>query len=169
MMSPASTQDEVQKKRVMQLLNTHIDMSLGTVWRIREELWKETFLLQGQAYDLESTRHWHPGLSLRVAPLKSVHEYVPMLHGSSGAEGPVVVKGLTREKGSDYPTSFGKIVRPAKVTVKAATSLASDAKRGQLEGRMSDRVLVCVNLDKPRLDEGELDNLRTWAENRNLL
>ncbi len=168
-MIPATTQDEVQSKRVSQLLNACIDMSFGTVWRIREELWKETFLLQGQAYDLESTRHWHPGLSLRVAPLTSVHEYVPMLHGSSGDGGPVVVRGLTREKAHDYPTSFGKIVRPAKVTVKAATSLASDAKTKQLEGRMSDRTLVSGNLYKPRLDEDELEDLRTWAENRNLL
>ena len=168
-MIPASTQDEVQRKRVSQLLNACIDMTFGTVWRIREELWKETFWLQGQAYDLDSTRHWHPGLSLRITPLTSVHEYIPMLHGSSGDEGPVVVRGLTREKAHDHPTSFGKIVRPAKVTAKAATSLASDVRKEQLEGRMSDRTLVSANLDKPRLDAAELEDLRRWAENRNLL
>jgi hypothetical protein len=169
-MSPAPpTFEEVQEKRLSQLLNACIDMSLGSVWRVNEKKWMEVFRQQGQPYDWDSERKWHPGVSLRTAPLTSLHEYIPMLHGSSGDRGPVVVRGLTRDKAPDHPTSFGKIVRPAKVMVKDATSSANDGANEHLVGYMLDRNMVSANLDKPRLNETELEELRAWAQNRNLL
>jgi hypothetical protein len=169
-MNPAPpTFEEVQQKRLSQLLNACIDLSFGSVWRIREGMWIKTFLQQGQRYDKNSKRKWHPGVSLRTAPVASVHEYLPMLHGSSGDHGPVVVRGLTREHGDEHETSFGKIVRPAKLTVKDATAATRRVAKKDLEGRLIDKTLISANLDKPRLDEAELEALRKWASNQNLL
>ncbi len=169
MNSAPPTFDEVQKKRLAQLLNACIDMLFGSVWRIRETVWINAFLTQGQRYDVNSKREWHPGVSLRTAPLTSVHEYIPMLHGSSGDHGPVVVRGLSRERGDEHETSFGKIVRPAKLTVKDATATTRRIGRNNLEGRLIDTTLISANLDKPRLNESELEDLRAWAKNRNLI
>lgn len=169
MSSARLTLEEAKEKRLSRLLDTCIDMSFGTVWRVREEIWKQSFRQQGQRYDWESDRKWHPGVSLRSTPLTNVHEYAPMLHGSSGDHGPVVVRGLTHDVDSDYATSFGRIVRPAKVAFKDATSAARAVCKEDLEGRLIDRTLVSANLDKPRLTATELEDLRGWAKNRNLL
>jgi len=164
--SPLTT-EQVQKERVSKVLSTCLDMSLGTVWRVRESLWKECFRQQGEPYD--SDREWHPGVSLRAAPLTCVNEFIPMLYGSSGAHGPVVARGLSREKGPHHPTSFGGIVRPARVCFKDATAKMRALGKRDLEGRMIDRSPVSANLDKPRLSEAELADLRRWAKARNLL
>lgn len=167
MISPTPTTEQVQKERLSRLLSARLDMSLGTVWRVRESLWKECFRQQGQPYD--SDREWHPGVSLRDTPLTCVNEFIPMLHGSSGDHGPVVARGLSFEKGPDYPTSFGGIVRPAKVCFKDANTSTAAAEKAGLEGRMIDRLPVSANLDKPRFNEAELADLRAWAKARNLL
>jgi hypothetical protein len=167
MISPPLTTEQVQKKRLSRLLSACLDMSLGTVWRVRESLWKDCFRQQGQRYD--SDREWHPGVSLRVMPLTCVNEFIPMLHGTSGYHGPVVARGLSLEKGADHPTSFGGIVRPAKVCFKDANAHTQDPENVDLEGRMIDRLPVSANLDKPRLSEAELADLRRWAEAHSLL
>ncbi len=163
------TLEEVQNKRISQLLKACIDMLFGSVWRIREGIWKEKFLQQGQRYDWNSNRQWHPGVSLRTAPLTSLHEYVPMLHGSSGDHGPVVVRGLSQELADDHATSFGTIVRPARISVKDATSPSRIRSKEQLQGRLIDRSIISANMHKMRLDEAELESLRSWAKNRNLI
>lgn len=169
-MNPAPpTLEEVQKKRISELLKTCVDMSFGSVWCIQETVWIKTFLKEGQRYDENSKRKWHPGVSLRTTPLTSVYEYIPMLHGSSGDHGPVIVRGLTPNVDADYATSFGRIVRPAKVAVTDATSSAPTVCKEHLVGRMIDRSMVSANLHKPRLNEAELEDLRLWAKNRNLI
>ena len=165
---PASHED-VRKLRILRLLQTCLDVSLGTVWRVREDLWRERFQQQDQRYDQHGTRTWHPAVSLRQGPLTSLHEIIPMLHGSTGDGGPVVVRGLTRERGSLHATSFGRVVRPAKITATEITSPAPDAKRDTLTGSFFERQRVFVNFDKPRLAEVELADLRTWAQKRGLL
>jgi hypothetical protein len=112
---------------------------------------------------LIKSREWHPGVSLRAAPLTFVNEFIPMLHGSSGDHGPVVARGLSREKGPNYPTSFGGIVRPARVCFKDASAKMRAPGKRDLEGRMICRSPVSANLDKPRLSEAELADLRSWA------
>ena len=161
------TAEQVHKDRLSRLLKACLDIALGTVWRVRESLWKDSFRQQGQPYD--SDRDWHPGVSLRTVPLTCVNEYIPMLYGSSGDEGPVVARGLSCERGAQHPTSFGKIVRPAKVSLKDAHTKGRDTGSGKLEGRLIDRSPVSANLDKPRLSEEELADLRQWATSRNLL
>lgn len=159
--------EQVHKDRLSRLLKACFDMALGTVWRVRESLWKDSFRQQGQPYD--SNREWHPGVSLRTAPLTCVNEYIPMLHGSSGDAGPVVARGLSRERGTQHPTSFGRILRPANISLKDPHLKERVSGSEKLEGRLIDRSPVSANLDKPRFNEEELADLRRWANSRNLL
>jgi hypothetical protein len=157
------------QRRIERLLQICLDVSLGTVWRVREDLWRETFRAQGQRYDEHGTRCWHPGLSLREQPVSSLHEYVPMLFGATGEHGPVVVRGLSRERGPAHATSFGRILRPAHLSVRAMTSPPSDAPADRLTGPWFDRSRVSRNAHKPKLDQNELENLRAWAQRRGLI
>ncbi len=161
--------DEARNIRLHRLLETCIDVSFGTVWRVREELWRERFREEGQPYDEEGTRQWHPGISMWESPLASLFEFLPMLHGSTGDHGPVVVRGLTRECGPAHPTSFGRIVRPARISAKEITSTCPDAQKNRLTGWMIYRRRVTANLHKPKLDQSELAELRSWAKRRGLL
>lgn len=169
MNSAPLSHEEVRSIRLRRLLETCIDASFGTVWRVREELWRERFREEGQPYDQNGTRQWHPGISMRESPLTSLFELLPMLHGSSGDHGPVVVRGLTRECGPDHPASFGRIVRPARFSASEITSTAADTQKDRLTGWMIDRKRVAANLDKPKLNESELADLRSWAQRRGLL
>jgi hypothetical protein len=83
---------DVQKpKRIMCIVSTsqsslwsgaESDVSVGTVWRVKETLWKERFKAKGIPY--ESDRYEHFGLSiLRFQDSFRPLERVPMLHGSS--------------------------------------------------------------------------------------
>ena len=163
------TLEEVQNKRISQLLKACIGMLFGSVWRIGEGIWKEKFRQQGQRYDWNNKRQWHPGVSVRTEAATSLHEYIPMLHGSSGDHGPVVVRGLSKELAADHPTSFGTIVRPAKISVKDITLPSRIRSKEQLQGRLIDRSIISANMHKMRLDEAELESLRSWAKNRNLI
>lgn len=151
------------------LLAACFDFTLGTVWTVREDLWRETFRGEGQPYDQNGKRKWHPGVSLRQVPPVSPYEYIPMLHGSSGDHGPVVVRGLTKEHDPEYPTSFGSNLRPTKIQVLEATRPASDADPDQGVGPLWKRSRVAVNVDKPRLDTQEMESLRGYLRNKNLL
>ena len=157
------------QRRLERLLQLCLDVSFGTVWRVREDLWRETFRAHRQRYDEDGTRCWHPALSLREQPVTSLHEYVPMLFGATGEHGPVVVRGLSYERGPAHPTSFGRILRPAPLSVREITSPAPDAPADRLTGRWFERSRVSRNAHKPKLDQGELDDLRAWAQRRGLV
>ncbi len=76
------------------------------LYRVPEPLWKATL---PSFYDRTNTRAMHPGLSLS-GPRFSL-DAVPMLHGSSGNRGPVVIKGLFTTD-PDHETSFGRLLAP---------------------------------------------------------
>jgi hypothetical protein len=145
-----------------------LDVSIGTVWRIREDAWRD-YLAH---YDGEK-RDWHPGLSVRAEPVSSLYEMIPLLFGSSSWTGPVPVRGLTRERGPRSLTWFGRRVQPAYFPVPEFAdprpSPRSRAHPGELVGRDLDRYRVAVNHDKPRLDPDELEDLKRWARSRRLL
>jgi hypothetical protein len=98
---------------------------------------------------------------------------IPLLFGSSSWTGPVSVRGLTRERDGRSLTWFGRKVQPAYFPVPefadARPFPRSRAHPGELVGRDLDRYRVAVNHDKPRLDAGELEDLKRWARSRRLL
>ena len=148
-----------------------MDVSFGTVWRVREDFWQGAFAVAGQRYDEGSLRRWHPGVSLRAPdePVHSPYDYVPLLHGTTGESGPVVARGLTKEQGPAHPTSFGRIVAPALAAVNDITRPAPDADADRPAGYWQDYKVISANLDKPRFDPAETAALRAWAVRRRLL
>ena len=87
------------------------DFSTGTLWRVREDIWINNL----SKYDKESSRKWHPGLSIANQKTNLGNETtIPVLHGSSGKSGPVVVAGITSEEpySEDHKCVFGKILQP---------------------------------------------------------
>lgn len=157
--------------RWQRLFRAAVDVSFGTVWRVREEFWQGAFSVAGYLYDENSRRLWHPGVSLRspAEPVRSPYDYVPLLHGTTGDGGPVVARGLTREQGPAHPTSFGRIVAPALAAIDDITRPAPDADPDRPARYWQDYKIVSANLDKPRFSPAESAALRTWAVRRRLL
>ena len=148
----------MERERLLALLAKCLDVGFGTLWWIREDLLKD-FVSE---YDQTSDRVGHPGLSLRQAPIRGLYEIVPLLHGTSGNRGPVVVRGLS-ERGADYSTSFGRLLFPARIPVAEFVRPAPDADPEKLTGPWHKRCRITANWLKPRLAESELAALHVWA------
>ena len=148
-----------------------MDVSFGTVWRVREEFWQTAFSAVGHLYDEKSRRRWHPGVSLRAVdrPVHSLYDYVPLLHGTSSSGGPVVAYGLTKKQGPAHSTSFGQILAPALAAIDELVRPAPDADPDCSTGHWQDYKIISANLDKPRLAPAETTALRAWAERRRLV
>ena len=150
-----------------QLLAAVLDVSFGTIWRVREDLWKA----HQSRYDLASSRKWHPGVSIRRKDAGDVAlwDAVPMLHGTSGETGPVVVWGITDGNGSGKATSFGRLVAPARFGIAEFVSRAPDARAGEVAGPWFRRRRISANLPKPKLGQWEMSELDAWARKHGLL
>lgn len=148
------------------MLGRLLDVTFGTVWWVREDLWQERVA----AYDQHSERACHPGVSLRVKPATGMADAVPMLHGTTGAAGPVVVHGLTAEYAAcGEVTSFGRLVAPAWLRVSEFVTAAPDAAPEVLEGPWFVRRRVIPNWYKLQLTPPEPFRLWEWAESRDLI
>jgi len=149
--------EESRARRMADLLTTCLDVSLGAVWWVNEEILKERL----PHYDQDSTRDGHPCVSLRRGSAQSLFDMVPMLFGTSGNQGPVVARGLT--KGSpNYATSFGQIIQPASLTVWEYV-----AKKCRSEDELESRTenlnwRVRPNAWKPRFNDSEMAALEEW-------
>lgn len=131
-------------------LNFLADYSLGTLWNIKETLWKER-IHDDEGYD--SNRVWHPGLSIRRTRLTASYEMVPMLHGTSrGSKRTcVVVKGVTESEGNDKKTFFGRIFAPIQIT-----------------DFLFDRNAISKNTYKSKIDDDEMNQLEKWLKRKGL-
>lgn len=160
-----SSVSELQARRAEILLASCLDVSLGTLWHIREDRGKEQLI----PCDFRSRRTWQLGLSLRTRPLRSLVEFVPMLHGTSGDQGPVVARDLTQEMGPNHSTSFGRLVFPARISAQeiAPRSKPSQGERGA--GAWIHNRHIHTNAWKPCLENGELKQLKAWAHSRRLI
>jgi hypothetical protein len=155
--------NEVQLQRWELLLTTCFDMGKGTLWKVREDVWKT--YLRDKRY--RSNRTWHPGLSVMRRRLESRREYVPMLHGTSDSRGPVIVKGITQEKGEDYTTSFGRIIRPAPLPA-AALIPSGHIKQELPKDNPLRKCGMAQNTHKPRITDEEMKELDGWLNRRKL-
>jgi hypothetical protein len=84
-----------------------------------------------------------------------------MLFGTSGGQGPVVARGLT--KGSpNYATSFGEIIQPARLTVWEYVGRKRRSE-DELESSTKDTSWrVRPNAWKPRFNDSEMAALEEW-------
>jgi hypothetical protein len=95
------------------------DVSMGTLWRVKESVWKDQL---PSFYVAKEKTKMHPGLSIMQAKSASSEITVPLLHGtSSRPRGPIVVKGFSsadEKYGEHHKCSFGKILCPAQIPKK---------------------------------------------------
>ncbi len=140
------SKEEVDLKRWHRLITVCLDVKRGTLWWIKEHCWQAGL----RNYDRNSSRNAHPGLSIREKPPAHPYEMIPFLHGTSGQQGPVVVRGLSADKDNDYPTSFGHL-SPAELGV-------DDFRTHGIE----------ANRHKPKLMKDELTKLNSWLKERGL-
>lgn len=153
---PMTAGENLTDPRLQALLSACIDLSFGTLWWIREDLWKE----RQPGYSQESERIAHPGLSVRSVPPAGLFELVPLLHGTSGY-GPVAVSGLTRRQ--PLKTSyFGRLLFPAQIPVVEFTRPARDADPDELTGPWYRRARTSPNWEKLRITSSEAAALEQW-------
>jgi hypothetical protein len=148
--------NDLAVSRLQSLLNACLDVSFGTLWWIREDLWKE----RQTDYDQQSESIGHPGLSIRSAPPEGLYEIVPLLHGTT-RYGPIAVAGLTRRQPL-RTTYFGQLLFPAQIPVTEFTRPAQDADPDELTGPWYCRARTSPNLDKLRITSDEAEVLTAW-------
>lgn len=85
-------------------------VSMGTLWRVSEITWKNSL---NMAYDQESTRPEHPGLSVLALPPRHSKAKVPLLHGRT-EKAPVKISDTSPDKRC---THFGHLLKPARLEV----------------------------------------------------
>ena len=141
-----------------------MDFTRGTVWKVREAFWKKTL---GKEYDQKSTKVFHFGLSIRKKQPQSLHEMVPILHGTSGESGKVVARGLSQKEGDLYATSF-RHIGPS--SFRTGTVFQGDKilPCEKPAGYWYEHNTVVKNHWKPTLDKGENIQLLSFLERRNL-
>ena len=140
------SQEEVELIRWHRMICVCYNLVKGSIWWVKEEVWKRTNI----RYDQHSTRKGHFGLSIRKAPPVTPYEMMPMLHGTSGTQGPVVARGLSANRPLDYPTSFGHL---------APANLELDEYRHKN---------ITPNEFKPKLNDREMENLDKWMKRQGL-
>ena len=149
--------------RNIKAFNFLIDYTIGTLWQIKEELWK-TRVHSNEHYD--SNRTWHPGLSIQKNRVVESYELIPILHGTSKGshKTSVVVKGITKYGGSNKQTYFGRIFAPMQI---ADFTGENDIKTDKLVGYKSIKT-ISVNSHKPKINDKEMQQLENWMQNKGL-
>jgi hypothetical protein len=154
---PPPSYEESRARRMAVLLTTCLDVSQGAVWWVNEGILKERL----PRYDQDSTRDGHPCVSLLKGQAQSLFEIVPMLFGTSGSNGPVVARGLTKGD-PNYATSFGQIIQPARLTVWEYVTRKRRSE-DELESSTEDTSWrVRPNAWKPRFNDTEMAALEEW-------
>ena len=143
------------------------DFGPGTLWRVREDVWINSL----SKYDKESSRKWHPGLSVANNKSNLDNEAtIPVLHGRSGTSGPVVVTGISNEEpySEDHQSVFGKILHPVLLKREKMEELDSSGEvlNQDLGSRWYDTYEVVPNRYKPRINADENNQLQLFLERK---
>ena len=145
------------------------DVSAGSLWRVREDVWKDNLRVSNYTSD----RKWHPGLSILAEKNKQNdnEETVPVLFGTSGKRGMILVRGISNDKkyGKTHTCVFGKIIAPIALSKKKLWE--QEIKYGLFHGHLNDdpwfeEFEVIPNREKPRLDSGEQEQLEKFLKEK---
>ena len=134
------------KERRFKALDCLLDYSRGTLWWVKDWLWKEAdpnFVVK---------RRGHPGLSISNRKAEGLYDYIPMAIGTTKClRYCVAVKNMTDpEENGDRVTHFS-VLRPMRLRFDDF---------GSSEG-------VHMNEYKPRIDHAEMSELiemLNWGE-----
>ena len=137
------------------LFNCVRDYSIGTIWRVREDVWKE----RKTDYDQTSNRLWHPGLSIKRTKINNSLEAIPMLHGTSrgSKRKSVIIKGITEEEGPEKKTYFGRIIAPLLMS-----DFTDSEKSDKQVVKEFDVQHIVRNSHKPKITDEEMVQLKKW-------
>ena len=143
------------------------DFGAGTLWRVREDVWINSL----SKYDKESSRRWHPGLSVANNKSNLDNEAtIPVLHGRSRKSGPVVVTGISNEEPySDvHKCVFGKILQPVLINKNKMEELdrTGEVFHQDLGNRWYETFEVIPNRYKPRINADENNQLQSFLERK---
>ena len=141
--------------------NFLVDYKVGTLWKVREDLWKEKRV----DYDQNSDREWHPALSIKRTKICDSLEAIPLLHGTSrgSKRTSVIIKGITKEEGPDKKTYFGRIIAPM-----IMADFTDAVKTDKLIGKEFDIKRIVRNSHKPKIDDEEKKQLEKWLTRKGL-
>ena len=127
-------------ERRFNAINVLFDYSLGTIWRVEEDLIIDTV----KHYDTDSTRKGHPHISLQETLLAGIDK-IPMLLGTSKKRHSQNFKVTGIMTHEEYVSWFGSIVAPYSVL-----------NLGQK--------IVNTNLLKKRVAEKEKEKIFNWMK-----
>ena len=141
--------------RKISAFNLLFDYSIGTLWKIREDLWKERDL----NYDQNSNRKWHPALSIKQVPVCDSLEAIPVLHGTSKGSKytSVIVKNLMEKNTPDKETYFGRIIAPMIMPDFTDAEKSDVLIVGDLSVKRIEK-----NSYKPKVTDEEMKQLKKW-------
>ena len=182
----AKMSDCVQQARsediTLETFKKFVSYMRGALWWVRNDLLKE----RQPTFNQYDPHEGHPALSLRLDPVESRLDAVPMLMGTTGGgltlrtkSDCVVVTGLTK-KDPDHKTYFGSIVEPGMYAV--GELLDGVVKKNDVEiarakgGRGMELVrkswyecrVMLPNWDKPMVNETELAELNNFCSKHGL-
>jgi len=136
--------------RNVKALNFLFHYSIGTLWKVKEYLWKKR-IHENEKYD--SDRIWHPGLSIQRNRILGSYELIPILHGTSRGsyKTSIIVKGITEHGGKEKQTFFGRIFAPFEIT----DFLFNNGE-------------ISMNSFKPKVNDSEMQQLEQWMKRKGL-
>lgn len=147
------TKDE----RVLELLKALLDISRGTLWFVKDQLWEKAIP------DFVVKRKGHAGLSLGMQKVESLQDMMPMLIGTSKTGGSAFyATGVFAWEKHPRRTYFSAI-RPC-----LQTSYRTAAPKLGVKDFLGQDPLVERNHDKPSLDGEEMGRFEEFLKNRGL-
>ncbi len=148
------------EERFISVFNALYDYSIGTLWRIREDLLKERV----RGYDQNSDRHDHAGMSINRFRLTS-RERIPMLIGRSNPRGGnLKIKGIFPSRDADAITYFGNTFAPIEPT--DFTDAPPGSNPNVLTGDLLLSKRVVVNWHKKKVTPEERRDVLAWMSKK---
>ena len=122
-----------QEQRMLNLLNDLNVFSFGSLWWIRDAVWKSV----NRSFHVSSPDKKHPACCLGKREFNSLGQHVPMLLGSHSNHTGFIVRDLTEtsKKTKDY--GFFAL-RPYRIPVRHAIGSNPDIKRNAFKSSLSD-------------------------------
>ena len=146
------------------------DVSAGTLWRVRDDVWEKNL----EVANYYAKRKWHPGLSILFKNNEqdgTKDDTVPVLFGTSGKSGKILVKGISNEEKYDknHTCVFGKILAP--ITISKNKLLEQEIKYGLFHADLNEREWfkefeVIPNREKIRLDPSEHKQMEKFLKEK---
>ena len=135
------------EERRFKALDCLLDYSRGTLWWVKDRLWKEA------ASGFVIKRRGHPGLSISNRKAEGLYDYIPMAIGTTRRPRHcVVVRNMTDPKEEGEHVTHFSVLRPMRLRFNDFGSSES----------------IHMNEYKPRVDNAEMHELNEmlkWGEN----